>query len=64
MGVPKGFKKDINIVRQPYGFEQRQGYLDNISSKGTFLPRGVMYEDMDTTFIEFVEKDLSIEIDG
>ncbi len=62
--VPKGFKKDINIVRQPYGFEQRQGYLDDISNKGTFLPRGVMYEDMDTTFIEFVEKDLAIEIDG
>jgi hypothetical protein len=64
MGVPKGFRKDINIVRQPYGFEQRQGYLDDISRKGTFLPRGVMYEDMDTTFIEFVEKDLAIEIDG
>jgi hypothetical protein len=62
--VPKGFRKDINIVRQPYGFEQRQGYLDDISYKGTFLPRGVMYEDMDTTFIEFVEKDLAIEIDG
>jgi hypothetical protein len=62
--LPKGFRKDINIVRQPYGFEQRQGYLDDISRKGTFLPRGVMYEDMDTTFIEFVEKDLAIEIDG
>jgi hypothetical protein len=62
--VPKGFKKDINIVRQPYGFEQRQGYLDNISHKGTFLPRGVMYEDMDSSFIEFVEDILTIEIDG
>lgn len=62
--LPKGFRKDINIVRQPYGFEQRQGYLDDISRKGTFLPRGVMYEDMDTTFIEFVESDLAIEIDG
>jgi hypothetical protein len=62
--LPKGFKKDINIVRQPYGFEQRQGYLNDISNKGTFLPRGVMYEDMDSTFIEFVEKDLAIEIDG
>ena len=62
--VPKGFKKDINIVRQPYGFEQRQGYLDDISRKGTFLPRSVMYEDMDSSFIEFVEDTLSIEIDG
>jgi hypothetical protein len=64
MAVPKGFRKDINIVRQPYGFEQRQGYLDDISRKGTFLPRGVMYEDMDTTFIEFIETDLEISIDG
>jgi len=64
MAVPKGFRKDINIVRQPYGFEQRQGYLDDISHKGTFLPRGVMYEDMDTTFIEFIENDLEISIDG
>jgi hypothetical protein len=62
--LPKGFRKDINIVRQPYGFEQRQGYLDDISHKGTFLPRGVMYEDMDTSFIEFIEKDLEISIDG
>jgi hypothetical protein len=64
MAVPKGFRKDINIVRQPYGFEQRQGYLDDISRKGTFLPRGVMYEDMDTSFIEFIENDLEISIDG
>jgi len=64
MAVPKGFRKDINIVRQPYGFEQRQGYLDDISHKGTFLPRGVMYEDMDTSFIEFIENDLEISIDG
>ena len=64
MAVPKGFRKDINILRQPYGFEQRQGYLDDIARKGTFLPRGVMYEDMDTTFIEFVESDLAINIDG
>lgn len=64
MAVPKGFRKDINIGRQPYGFEQRQGYLDDISHKGTFLPRGVMYEDMDTSFIEFVENDLQISIDG
>ena len=53
--MPKGFKKNINIIRQPVGFEQRQGILDDIAYKGTFLPRGVMYEDMDSTFIEFVE---------
>ena len=62
--VPKGFRKNINLLRQPVGFEQRQSILDDIANKGTFLPRGVMYEDIDSTFIEFVEKDLSIAIDG
>ena len=41
--LPKGFKKDIRITPQPIGFGQRQDILDDISSKGTFLPRGVMY---------------------
>jgi hypothetical protein len=62
--LPKGFRKDIRITPQPIGFGQRQDMLDDISRKGTFLPRGVMYEDMDSTFIEFVEKDLSITIEG
>jgi hypothetical protein len=62
--VPKGFRKDIRITPQPIGFGQRQDMLDDISRKGTFLPRGVMYEDMDSTFIEFIEKDLSITIEG
>lgn len=62
--VPKGFRKNIKITPQPIGFEQRQNILDDISRKGMFLPRGVMYEDMDSNFIEFVEKDLSITIEG
>ena len=62
--VPKGFRKDINLIRQKVGFEQRQSILDDIAHKGTFLPRGVRYEDIDSTFIDFVEKDLSIVIDG
>jgi hypothetical protein len=62
--LPKGFRTDIKITPQPIGFGQRQGILDDIANKGTFLPRSVMYEDMDSTFIEFVEKDLSITIDG
>ena len=62
--LPKGFKKDIRITPQPIGFGQRQDILDDISSKGTFLPRGVMYEDMDSSFIEYIEKDLAITIEG
>jgi len=62
--VPKGFRKDIKLNRVDVGYERRQGLLDDISRKGTFLPRGVGYEDIDSSFINFVEKDLSITIDG
>lgn len=64
MAVPKGFRKDIKIIKDSVGFERRQEILDDISAKGTYLPRGVMYEDMDKSFIEFVEKDLSLSLDG
>ena len=66
MKLPKGFKTDINIVNGKIGPERRQEILDDISNKGTFLPKGVLEEDMDQTFIEFLNSDkgLSITIDG
>ena len=64
MGVPKGFRKNINFINQHVGFERRQDILDDIADKGTFLPRGIGYEDVDQTFVEFVNKDLEIVIDG
>lgn len=62
--LPKGFKKNIKILKDKVGFDRRQGILDDIADNGTFLPRGVMYEDMDKSFIEFVDKDLQLVIDG
>ena len=53
MAVPKGFRKDIKIIKDTFALERRQEILGDISSKGTYLPRGVMYEDMDKSFIEF-----------
>jgi hypothetical protein len=64
MAFPKGFRKNLKITRQKVGFEQRQSILDDIANQGTFLPRGVGYEDIDETFIRFVDKDLEIVIDG
>ena len=64
MALPKGFRKNLKITRQKVGFEQRQSILDDIANQGTFLPRGVSYEDIDASFIEFVTKDLEIVIDG
>jgi len=64
MAVPKGFRKDIKIIKDSVGFDRRKEILDGISNKGTYLPRGVMYEDMDKSFIDFVENDLSLILDG
>ena len=62
--VPKGFRKDIKLTRLKVGPDRRQELLDDISHKGAFLPRGVGYGDIDSSFIKFVENDLSITIDG
>lgn len=66
MALPKGFRNNININRQHIGPERRQDILDGITDKGTFLPRGVLEEDMDETFIEYIESPdgLGITIDG
>lgn len=64
MAMPKGYITNININSQKIGFERRQEILDDIANKGTFLPRGVFEEDMDESFVEFVNKDLSISVDG
>lgn len=64
MALPKGFRKNIKITKNKVGFERRQEILNDIDNQGTYLPRGVMYEDMDKSFIEFVEDDLKLVIDG
>jgi len=66
MAMPKGYKTNINIVNGKIGPERRQEILDGIANPGTFLPRGVSIEDMDQTFIEFVNspEGVSISIDG
>ncbi len=64
MGLPKGFRKNIKLKKPNVGVERRQEILNDIADQGTFLPRGVSYEDIDSTFIEFAEKDLEIVIDG
>ena len=66
MALPKNYKTNIDITNQKIGFPRRQEILDDISDKGTFLPRGVLEEDMDQSFIEFLNSDtgLSITIDG
>lgn len=66
MAVPKGWRNNINIVNSKIGDERKQEILDGIADKGTYLPKGVLEEDMDQTFVEFIEKDerISLIIDG
>lgn len=64
MGLPKGYRKNLNITDPKIGTERRQQLLDNISEKGTYLPRGVLSRDMDEAFIEFIERDIAPTIDG
>lgn len=64
--MPKGYRTNINIIQGKIGPERRQEILDGIADKGTFLPKGVLEEDMDESFLAFVESDkgFSISIDG
>jgi len=64
--MPKGYLTNININLGKEGPERRKEILDGIADKGTFLPKGVLEEDMDQEFIEFVNSDerLVISIDG
>lgn len=57
---------NINTKPSKIGPERRQEILDDISDRGTFLPKGVLEEDMDQTFVEFLEKDsrISLTLDG
>lgn len=64
MVMPKGFIKNLKLTSPTVGPERRQEMLNEIANQGTFLPRGVLYEDMDKAFVEFVDKDLEIVIDG
>ncbi len=66
MGMQKGYLTNINIKPSKIGFPRRQEILDGIADKGTFLPKGVLEEDHDQTFVDFIEKDsrVSMTIDG
>jgi len=64
MALPKKNKKNINVkVVDPAGGPKN--WVDQfLEQNKQFLPRDVDLTDLDKGFIEFVEKDLSITIDG
>ena len=66
MGMQKGYRTNINVNIGKIGPERRKELLDGIADKGTFLPKGVLEEDMDQSVVEFIgsDKGLSITADG
>lgn len=62
--LPKGFKKKLPLHPQKVGVERRQEMLDDINYKGMYLPRGVMYEDMDKEFIDFIKSQINFTVEG
>jgi len=64
MGLPKKIKKDLDL--QP-GLQQSnpRQYLENfIDQKNTPLPRGIDFTDLDGGFVDWVNTELELVIDG
>jgi hypothetical protein len=64
MGLPKGYRKNLKITQSSIGVERRQELLDDISKNGTYLPKGVLHEDMDKSFVEFIEDGIGLSLAG
>ena len=64
MALPKKRKKDIDIkMVNPEGGPQR--WVDQfVEQNKQFLPRSVDFADLDTGFVEFVNRDLGFELKG
>ena len=64
MGLPKNYRKYVNITPHKQGFEQRQSILDDIANKGTYLPKGILHEDMDGEMINYLNNDIDLSLAG
>lgn len=64
MGLPKGYRKNLNITPKKIGNERREEMLEDISKGGTYLPKGVLHEDMDKSFVEFIEGGIDLSLGG
>lgn len=64
MGLPKNYRKNLKFTPTPEGFEARQNILNDIANPGTYLPKGILHEDMDREFVQYMEDDISLVLDG
>tara|TARA_R100001509_G_scaffold20945_1_gene10919 strand:+ start:5631 stop:6662 length:1032 start_codon:yes stop_codon:yes gene_type:complete len=64
MGLPKNYRKNLKFTPTPEGFEARQNILNDIANPGTYLPKGILHEDMDREFVQYMEDDISLVLNG
>tara|TARA_R110000803_G_scaffold47825_9_gene99660 strand:- start:21265 stop:22386 length:1122 start_codon:yes stop_codon:yes gene_type:complete len=65
MGVPKNFSKNIKLQKTSSNHDRRlELWEEGLNEGGTFVPKGVLYEDMDRDFIRLIEEELTFSIDG
>ena len=64
MGLPKNYRKNLKFTPTKEGFAARQQILDNIANPGTYLPKGILHEDMDRDFIEYIKEGLDLVLGG
>jgi hypothetical protein len=64
MGLPKNYRKNLNITPHKRGFEQRQSILDDIANKGTYLPKSILHEDMDGGFKRYIDNEIDFVLNG
>jgi hypothetical protein len=64
MAIPKKFKKDLKLkIIDPQGGPKR--WVDQfVEQNKTFLPRSVDHADMDAGFVEFINNELNLSING
>jgi hypothetical protein len=64
MALPGSYKKKINITQEKIGIERREEMKEMVTDKQTFLPKGLLIEDLDLGFKSFIENDLNIVVKG
>ena len=61
MAIPK---KTVNIVAQKQLNNERVHLVERIRQNESFLPKGILHEDLDRGFVDFVNNDITLNIDG
>ena len=64
MGLPKNYRKYLSITPHKQGLAQRQSILNDIANQGTYLPKGILHEDMDGEMINYVDNDIELSLAG